>query len=195
MISRADSRNSLTIASTFTAPDRRREPSPGGQLAESGPLGLNVVYTPDNGRKVDIIFIHGLGGTSKWTWSKHRNSELFWPLTFLPLEQDLCLARILTFGYNASFQKAGNVSLSLLDFAKDLLFDLKYGKDPDMDELDMGKVPIIFVVHSMGGLVVKEASLDINAKGAELTIDRLISKGKTTQNMHQSSKPLQPSHF
>ncbi|KAL2281735.1 hypothetical protein FJTKL_11413 [Diaporthe vaccinii] len=157
VISRAESRNSLTIASTFNAPDRRREPSPGGQLAESGPLGLNVVYTPDNGRKVDIIFIHGLGGTSKWTWSKHRNSELFWPLTFLPLEQDLCLARILTFGYNASFQKAGNVSLSLLDFAKDLLFDLRYGKDADMDELDMGKVPIIFVVHSMGGLVVKEA--------------------------------------
>lgn len=49
------------------------------------------------------------------------------------------------------------MSLSILDFAKDLLFDLKYGKDPDMDDLDMGKVPIIFVVHSMGGLVVKEA--------------------------------------
>ncbi|KAK7697346.1 hypothetical protein SLS64_013644 [Diaporthe eres] len=160
VISRAESRNSLTIASTFTAPDRRREPSPGGQLAESGPLGLNVVYTPDNGRKVDIIFIHGLGGTSKWTWSKHRNSELFWPLTFLPLEQDLCLARILTFGYNASFQKAGNVSLSLLDFAKDLLFDLKYGKDADMDELDMGKVPIIFVVHSMGGLAYIQGQND-----------------------------------
>ncbi|KAG6368892.1 hypothetical protein INS49_003110 [Diaporthe citri] len=168
VISRAESSNSLTITPTFTAPDRRREPSPGEQLVESGPLGLNVVYTPDNGRKVDIIFIHGLGGTSKWTWSKHRNTELFWPLTFLPLEQDLCLARILTFGYNASFQKAGNVSLSLLDFAKDLLFDLKYGKDPDMDELDMGKVPIIFVVHSMGGLVVKEA--------------RLIYKGKTIRN-------------
>lgn len=46
----------------------------------------------------------------------------------------------------------------MLDFAKDLLFDLKYGKDTDMRELDMGKVPIIFVVHSMGGLVIKEAS-------------------------------------
>jgi pimeloyl-ACP methyl ester carboxylesterase len=160
VISRAESRNSLSVGSTFSVPDRRREPSPGGQLAESGPLGLNVVYTPDNGHKVDIIFIHGLGGTSKWTWSKHRNSELFWPLTFLPLEQDLCLARILTFGYNASFQKAGNASISLLDFAKDLLFDLKYGKDQDMDELNMGKVPIIFVVHSMGGLVVKEASFE-----------------------------------
>lgn len=159
VISRAESRSSLSIAPTFTPADRRRDPSPGGQVADSGPLGLNVVYTPDNGRKVDIVFIHGLGGTSKWTWSKHKNADLFWPLTFLPLEQDLCLARILTFGYNAAFQKTGNVSLSLLDFAKDLLFDLKYGKDPDMDELDMGKVPIIFVVHSMGGLIVKEVSI------------------------------------
>ncbi|KUI52743.1 Vegetative incompatibility protein HET-E-1 [Cytospora mali] len=137
-VSQADSKGSLTIAPN-----------------ESGALGLNVIYTPDIGHKVDIIFIHGLGGTSKWTWSKYKNPELFWPLTFLPL--DVSSARISTFGYNASFQKPGSVVLSILDFAKDLLFDLKYGKDKDLNELDMGKVPIIFVAHSMGGLVVKEA--------------------------------------
>ncbi|ROW08795.1 hypothetical protein VMCG_02977 [Cytospora schulzeri] len=146
-------RSSLTIAPT----DGRRDPSPSGRTAESGALGLNVIYTPDNGHNVDIIFVHGLGGTSKWTWSKNKSPELFWPLTFLPLEPDICLARILTFGYNASFQKPGSAVVSVLDFAKDLLFDLKYGKDKHMDELDMGKVPIIFVVHSMGGLIVKEA--------------------------------------
>lgn len=89
---------------------------------------------------MDIVFVHGLGGTSRWTWTKHRNPELFWPLTFLPLEPDICLARIMTFGYNATFRKAGNVTTSVLDFAKDLLFDLKYAKDPDMDDLDVGKV-------------------------------------------------------
>lgn len=88
------------------------------------------------------------------------------------------------------------MSLSILDFAKDLLFDLKYGKDADMDELDMGKVPIIFVVHSMGGLVVKEARLDsINFPWAELTIHRPISKGKTIQSTNPSSKLSRPSHF
>ncbi|SPO06728.1 uncharacterized protein DNG_09422 [Cephalotrichum gorgonifer] len=63
----------------------------------------------------------------------------------------------MTFGYNATFQTTGNVTTSVLDFAKELLFDLKYAKDQNMDELDMGTVPLIFVVHSMGGLIVKEA--------------------------------------
>ncbi|KAI1305413.1 hypothetical protein F5Y03DRAFT_151443 [Xylaria venustula] len=124
---------------------------------DSGPLGLNVVYTPDHGRKADIVFVHGLGGSSRWTWSKNKEPHLFWPLTFLPLEPDLCLSRILTFGYDASFQKPTSINVSVLDFAKDLLFDLKYAKDSNMDDLDMGKVPLIFVVHSMGGLIVKEA--------------------------------------
>lgn len=107
---------------------------------ESGTLGLNVVYTPNHGHKADIVFIHGLGGTSRWTWSKNKDPELFWPLTFLALEPDLCLARILTFGYNATLRKAGVARQSVLDFAKDLLFDLKYAKDQRKEDLNMGSV-------------------------------------------------------
>ena len=89
---------------------------------------------------MDIIFIHGLGGTSRRTWSKNEDPELFWPLKFLPLEPDVCLARVLTFGYNASIRTAGNVSTTVLDFAKDLLFDLKYAKDEQKEALDIGNV-------------------------------------------------------
>ena len=89
---------------------------------------------------MDIVFIHGLGGTSRRTWSKNEDPELFWPLKFLPLEPDVCLARILTFGYNANFRTAGNVSTSVLDFAKDLLFDLKYAKDEQKQYLNIGNV-------------------------------------------------------
>lgn len=46
----------------------------------------------------------------------------------------------MTFGYSATFQKASNVTTSVLDFAKDLLFDLKYAKDQDVKDLDTGKV-------------------------------------------------------
>ncbi|KAH9904668.1 NACHT and WD domain protein [Xylariomycetidae sp. FL2044] len=125
--------------------------------SEPGPLGLNVIYTPENDYEANIVFVHGLGGNSRWTWSKNQDSRLFWPQTFLPLEPNIRRARILTFGYNANFLKVGNVGTSVLDFAKGLLFDLKYGQDDRGMDLDMGQVPLIFVVHSMGGLVVKEA--------------------------------------
>ncbi|KAI0478376.1 NACHT and WD domain protein [Xylariaceae sp. FL0804] len=143
----------LSLATTTTTGNQARRKSG----TDQGPLGLNVVYTPENGHKADIVFVHGLGGTSRLTWSKHKDPELFWPLTFLPLEPDICLARILTFGYNAHFFKAGNVTTSILDFAKGLLFDLKYARDEQKQDLEIGRVPLIFVVHSMGGLIVKEA--------------------------------------
>ncbi|KAI4127313.1 MAG: hypothetical protein LQ338_003273 [Usnochroma carphineum] len=50
------------------------------------------------------------------------------------------MARIFTFGYNANFRAAGNVSTSVLDFAKDLLFDLNYGKDDHGENLRIGNV-------------------------------------------------------
>ena len=86
------------------------------------------------------MFIHGLGGASLKTWTKDEDPDLFWPLKFLPLEPHVCLARILTFGYNANFQKAGNVSTRILDFAKSLLFDLKYAKDERKEDLNIGDV-------------------------------------------------------
>ncbi|KAL8993620.1 MAG: hypothetical protein Q9169_006208 [Polycauliona sp. 2 TL-2023] len=105
---------------------------------DPGPLGLHIVYTPASHRKADIVFLHGLGGASRRTWSKDENPELFWPLKFLPLEPDISLARILTFGYNANFRASGSISTSVLDFAKDLLFDLKYTKDDEGADLSIG---------------------------------------------------------
>ena len=105
------------------------------------PLGLRVLYEPRHDRKADIIFVHGLGGTSRLTWSKDKDLDLFWPLKFLPLEPDICEARIMTFGYNGSFLRANTRnSATVLDFAKDLLYDLKYGEGEDRTELQIGNV-------------------------------------------------------
>ncbi|KAK4201517.1 hypothetical protein QBC40DRAFT_223212 [Triangularia verruculosa] len=135
--------------------------APTSDVSAHDPLGLKVVYRPSEERVADIIFVHGLGGSSIMTWSKNRDMELFWPAKFLPLEPTLDKARILTFGYNSNFRPgAGKNQMSILDFAKELLFDLKYAQDelaPEPGSLRIGEVPLIFVVHSMGGLVVKEA--------------------------------------
>ena len=109
--------------------------------AGPGPLGLKVVYAPEaRKRKADIVFIHGLGGTSRFTWSKNKNPDLFWPVKFLPFDRDVSQARILSFGYNASFQRRGKGQVSISDFAKELLFDLKFATDENQDTLGIGSV-------------------------------------------------------
>ncbi|KAK7756561.1 hypothetical protein SLS62_001398 [Diatrype stigma] len=156
---------------------------------DAGPLGLNVVYSPENGHKVDIVFIHGLGGTSQLTWSKYKKPELFWPLTFLPLEPDLCLARILSFGYNANFRKSGNISTSVLDFAKDLLFDLKYAKDEDKNDLNMGNAymqgqndpeyePIIKAISAITFLATPHRGTNLAEKLNRILQSTLITNSK-----------------
>lgn len=110
------------------------------------PLGLRVIHRPLGERRADVVFVHGLGGSSRMTWSHGRNLDLFWPLKFLPREPDINEARILTFGYNANFRPgSGKNKMSVLDFAKDLLYDLKYSRDNSLsglEDLGMGEVNI-----------------------------------------------------
>ncbi|KAI8952517.1 hypothetical protein F4801DRAFT_588976 [Xylaria longipes] len=121
------------------------------------PLGLTVLYAPETDQRIaDIVFIHGLGGTSLRTWCKNRELEYLWPKLWLPKEGDLSEARILTFGYNAQFSgKRQQAALTINDFAADLLYSMKYGSDGGGEKL--GQVPIIVIAHSMGGLVFKKA--------------------------------------
>ena len=103
-------------------------------------LGLHVVYQPSSPASLDIIFVHGLGGASHKTWSKNRDPDLFWPQQWLPLEPDICSARILTFGYNAMFRSGGPQNMNIADFAKDLLFGMKFGSTVDTEDVGIGRV-------------------------------------------------------
>lgn len=129
-----------------------RSPSPGD--AGSG-LGLHVLHTPES-PFVDIIFVHGLGGHSRKTWSKNHDPTLFWPELWLPFEPEMDAARIFTFGYNANWRDSANTAARISDFAKDLLYEMRFAQDGFGESLDIGSRPIFFVVHSMGGLVVKK---------------------------------------
>jgi hypothetical protein len=94
------------------------------------------------------------------SWSYNRDENLFWPEAWLSTEPDIRTARILSFGYNAYFASQGPNSIAgISDFAKQLLFDMKFGKDSLGEDLNVGHRPIIFVVHSMGGLVFKKAMM------------------------------------
>ncbi|KAH8178825.1 NACHT domain-containing protein [Sarocladium implicatum] len=151
---------SQTHSSAVSRSPLSPEPS---ALAESSTIGLSVLYCPPHEHEADIVFVHGLGGTNRGTWTKSKDPSTFWPLEFLSIEPVIKDARISTFGYKAKFQPGtAKSTMSIHDFAKDLLSELKYGRDEDDTEgggRGIGNRPIIFVVHSMGGLVVKEAYL------------------------------------
>ncbi|KAM7215760.1 putative WD40 domain containing protein [Rhypophila decipiens] len=118
------------------------------------PLGLTLVHDTSDS-DADIIFVHGLGGSSLKTWSWNRDAGNFWP-TWIHLEEGLARLRIFTFGYNANFRDS-KTTYSILDFSKSLLAYMQaYGSDGANDTAIGGK-PIVFVCHSMGGLVVKKA--------------------------------------
>ncbi|KAL8911682.1 MAG: hypothetical protein Q9172_007630 [Xanthocarpia lactea] len=115
-------------------------------------LGLHLVHHVQ-AAVCDIVFVHGLGGSAMKTWSWKRDTAQFWP-AWLGDDEQLHKTRVFTFGYNSNFKGSGT-NLNITDFAKDLLLHLLTFSQGDSEPI--GGRPIIFVAHSMGGLVVKKA--------------------------------------
>jgi len=150
---------SLELERTQLAPRSKSSPSglPTHSRSRSAnqaadPLGLTVIYEPERDPSADIIFVHGLGGTSCATWCYNRDPEFFWPEKWLPLEPGMQTARILSFGYNAQFAAPGAAPVTgISDFAKDLLFGMKFAKNEGLEELGIGEVDIFPQCHLFTG--------------------------------------------
>ncbi|KAJ5663921.1 hypothetical protein N7507_004652 [Penicillium longicatenatum] len=127
-------------------------PSPSMEEAYStrGPYGLDVLYDPDFA-SVDIVFVHGLTGNRESTWTD-KQSKIFWPKQLLP--RDLPNARIWTFGYDADIIGALKTASSntLRDHGKSLMHDLSLARLMQKSH----RRPLIFVAHSLGGLVTEQ---------------------------------------
>ncbi|RFU31703.1 hypothetical protein B7463_g4630, partial [Scytalidium lignicola] len=163
--SRSRSRPREKGTSTSTSPHSSAHglvPGGGGRHPPMPPppstTGLTVLYSPTTLRpSADIVFIHGLRGNSMKTWTYGPQLENFWPRDWLPNEPGLESTRIWTFGYDSDWLSLKSPTVtSIFDFADMLLFYLKYAIR-ESQENSIGEVPLIFVAHSMGGLVVKEA--------------------------------------
>ncbi|KAL8715497.1 MAG: hypothetical protein Q9220_000832, partial [cf. Caloplaca sp. 1 TL-2023] len=114
--------------------------SPATSPAGTGQLGLTLVYAFPS-PILDIIFVHGLGGTSRGTWSWERDPSNFWP-PWLVDDPELSRARMFTFGYNANFN-GQHTSLNILDFAKDLLLSMQiYSGEYHQNDAPIGEVSV-----------------------------------------------------
>jgi hypothetical protein len=97
----------------------------------------------------DVIFVHGLTGDPVDTWSSEGTNEEegpYWPRW---LAADLPHLNFYTLGYPASlFAQWAKKEMNLYQRAKNVLEILA--------AYDFGNRPLVFVCHSLGGLLVKQ---------------------------------------
>ncbi|SPO07348.1 uncharacterized protein DNG_10042 [Cephalotrichum gorgonifer] len=127
---------------------------------ESESHGLFVLHPPPEvdgdvlQAEVDIVAVHGLNGTARKTWRDPASGKL-WLEDFLPAT--IPNVRVMTYGYDSglafSRSKAG-----IENFALDLLNRLRMMRTSEKEE----DRPLIFVAHSLGGIVVKKALILAN---------------------------------
>ncbi|WP_293094091.1 hypothetical protein [Moorena sp. SIO3I6] len=109
---------------------------------------IKISSHQDSFAKADVVFVHGLGGNAISTWhpKEKRDDYDFWPVW---LGNDKLGLNIWSFGYNAEGTNwKSNSSMPLFDQASNLLDWLNIH--------DLGKRPLVFITHSMGGLLVKK---------------------------------------
>ena len=116
-----------------------------------GPLGLNLLHSPSE-PLIDFIFVHGLGGGSRKTWSKTSSVTHYWPQEWLPKDPAFKNVRVHSFGYNSDWMKGKDNCLDIHHFGKSLLGEMS--TSPYLEGAD---TPIVLIGHSMGGLVIKKA--------------------------------------
>lgn len=130
----------------------------GAATAQSGDYGLHVLVDKDPGGEgiVDVVAVHGLNGHYRNTWTmedpKQQNRPVNWLETVLP-KQELIHARIMAFSYNSSVQFSKSTS-DVFVFADQLLEHLIGKRGEEGEEAR----PIVFICHSLGGIVVKQVS-------------------------------------
>ncbi|RAH78649.1 putative ribonuclease p/mrp subunit [Aspergillus japonicus CBS 114.51] len=100
----------------------------------------------------DIVFVHGMMGSSHRTWY-HEKGKTYWPKDLLSV--DLPQARIMAFGYDVNVWHPWNqVSQEwITGYATDLLGSLSDRRAT----LALRTRPLVFIAHSLGGLVVQKA--------------------------------------
>ncbi|KAK2026075.1 ankyrin repeat-containing protein, partial [Colletotrichum zoysiae] len=125
--------------------------------------GLTPLYEAEGGADVDIIAVPGLGSHALGSW-KSPNGDQVWLRDFLPKE--IPTIRVLLYGYDTVLP--GSLSKqSIKDLGNALLERITAFREGD----DTNRRPIVFVGHSLGGLLIKEALVQARRRRSEIKSD------------------------
>lgn len=100
----------------------------------------------DEIKDIHVIFLHGLGGDANGTWLKNGSKDEAWPIW---LAKDNCDLNIWTVEYDAPKLKFNSSGMGIPDLAINIFEHILR-----VSELAEGE--IIFVCHSLGGLITKQ---------------------------------------
>ncbi|KAK4667858.1 uncharacterized protein QC764_704040 [Podospora pseudoanserina] len=123
-------------------------------LDDSGGSAIKVLHPkkePTARVQADVVLVPGLGGHFIKTWQAKDELKTVWPSDLLP--DYVTEIRVLSFQYNTSLN--GTMSmLGITEHANDLLNWLYNNRE---DDEPATLRPIIFVGHSLGGMIIKRA--------------------------------------
>ncbi|KAG6556105.1 hypothetical protein Mapa_002046 [Marchantia paleacea] len=142
------------------------------------------LHAPAGVPEVEMVFFHGLQPfdykDAHWqTWlTRAKNSNELWPQTWLP--RDFKNARILTISYDSSAHQnsaAGQTDMHLI--GESLVHNLVLSKQAHVGQ--SANCPVIFVGHSLGGLVIKKVILFAKYKLDQLSQNRAHNENDVTK--------------
>ena len=103
-----------------------------------------------------VVFVHGLGGHAYGTWGDPADEAWFWPRELARRVPGL---RTYALSYDAPPTNWLGTAMPLQDRATNVVERL-------LGRPELRSQPLIFVCHSLGGLIVKQALLDLHEQRA-----------------------------
>ncbi|KAL8929515.1 MAG: hypothetical protein Q9208_001184 [Pyrenodesmia sp. 3 TL-2023] len=119
-------------------------------------FGLTEVFRPTDSADVDIVFVHGINGDPHRTWTSDEG-HVFWPADLLPAVMENDKARVLVYGYDVDLTPTaqGLSKDKIYNHAEQLVAVLSASRR----KAGATERPIIFVAHSVGGIIIKRAMI------------------------------------
>jgi hypothetical protein len=97
-------------------------------------------------KSADLVFVHGLTGSAETTWARESGSACFWP-RWLAEEMPHVNVWVLDYPAAAFWWAGSGTNMALPERARSVI-DLLANRG-------LGRRPLAFIAHSLGGLLVK----------------------------------------